>query len=135
MRVVLDTNVLVSAALWGGAPRQVLEQVHNHHQLCFSLNTLQELERVLTYPKLTGQLSKLSFSTEEFMERLTELALVIPNPPEERIVEPDSSDDMFIACAVACHASLIGSGDEHLLHIGRYQKIEVVTPKKALQKL
>lgn len=131
MRLVLDTNVTVSAALWRGAPRQVLEKAHSNHQLCFSLSMLQELERVLQYPKLAPRFSSLSFSLEEFLERLTERAIVIPDPPEEDVIKEDSTDNKFLACAATVGAELIVSGDEHLLMLGMYEDIPIVTPKEA----
>lgn len=135
MRLVLDTNIVVSAALWGGKPRQVLEEAHGNHVLCFSLSTLQELLAVLQYPKLEPQLARLSFSIEEFLERLIEHAIIIADPPEEQVITDDSSDNKFLACAVACKAQVIVSGDQHLLALKKYEGIPILTAKAAIKKL
>jgi putative PIN family toxin of toxin-antitoxin system len=73
----------------------------------------QELERVFRYPKFKTRLEQLSFSMEEFVVRLTEHAIVIGNPLEEKIITKDPADNKFLACALACNARFIVSGDEH----------------------
>lgn len=135
MRLVLDTNVIVSGILWGGVPRQILKKAYEQHTPCFSLGTLSELKHVLEYPKFQKQWERLSFSIEEFIERLTERALVIANPPEELVIKEDPADNKFLACATACHAKLIVSGDEHLRALKKYKSILIKTPRQALKLL
>ncbi len=135
MRLVVDTNVIVSAALWGGVPRKVLEIAQSNHTLCFSLATFAELERVLNYPKFKKRLQYLSFSIEEFLDRLTEKAIVIANPRELQIIIDDPADNKFLACALACKAKFIISGDAHLLALKQYRRIPILAAKAALKHL
>jgi putative PIN family toxin of toxin-antitoxin system len=133
MRLVIDTNVVISAALWGGIPRRVLEKAQSEHTLCFSLSMLQELQEVLLYPKFKERLAHLSFSTEAFLARLTEHAIVIANPREKKVIIEDPADNKFLACAVACKAQMIISGDEHLLSLKEYAGIPIRKPQQALR--
>lgn len=135
MRLVVDTNVIISAALWGGVPRQFLQQAHGHHSLCFSVAMLQEIDRVFKYPKFNIRLSRLSFSPEEFLEHLVEDAIIIANPKEEAVIVDDPADNKFLACAIACNAHFIVSGDEHLLSLKKYQHIRIIEAKEALKNL
>lgn len=132
---MLDTNVIVSAALWGGVPRQVLEEAYSHHELCFSLRTLQELERVFHYSKFDKRIFRLSFSIDEFLGRLLEKAIVIADPPEEVIITEDPADNTFLVCAVFCGADLVVSGNEHLLALKKYQDIPIVNSQTAKRHL
>ncbi len=126
MRLVVDTNVIILAALWGGVPRQTVEKAIIRHSLCFSLVMLQEIERVFQYPKFKNKLSTVSFSLEEFLARLIEDAVVIANPEEDNIILDDPADNKFLACALACNARYIISGDEHLLRLTEYKHIRII---------
>ena len=75
MFVVLDTNIIVSALFWGGVPRKVLELTHSKHKICFSEETLKELEGpVESYSR---NLSDLIRSLRDISENLI-LAGAIP---------------------------------------------------------
>jgi len=135
MRLVLDTNVIVSAAFWGGVARQVLETAQCDHTLCFTEETLAELERVLRYSKFAERLEKLDFTVTEFIERLTERAIVLPAPTRTiDVVKADPDDNKFLSCAAAARAEAIVSGDTHLLELKTFKGIGIVSPHIFLSK-
>lgn len=136
MRVILDTNVIISALLWGGKPDQLLKKVQSTHTLCFSPETLKELREVLNYQKFRPHILKLDFTIEEAFERLTENALIVSGTTEYRvsIVKEDPSDNKFLACALAAQASFIVSGDKHLLRLKEFWGIPIITPHEFLGK-
>ena len=134
MKVVLDTNVIISGLLWKGIPGEVLEKCLKEHTICFSEDTLSELETALSYPKFIPHLEKLTFSLEDFLTRLTERALIISKPIQEiSVIKEHPSDNKFLVCAISCQASFIISGDKHLLKLKEFQGIPIVTPKKFLK--
>ena len=133
MFVVLDTNIIVSALFWGGVPRKVLELTHSKHKICFSEETLKELEEVLKYPQFDYHIKNLSFSIEEFLNVLTKNSYIISNPPELLIIKEDQDDNKFLACAIACGASFIVSGDRHLIEIKKFKDISIMTPKEFIK--
>ena len=135
MRLVLDTNVLISAIFWGGKPRIVLELATIKHTLCFTKETIGELQEVLGYTKFEPHIRKLSFSIEEFLKSLFENAVIVSDFPQLSVIQEDPSDNKFLACALAAHASFIISGDAHLLRLKHFQKILILSPHEFLKRL
>ena len=123
LKVVLDTNVLISAILFGGKPRQILEKaVRGEIRLCLSESILEELGGVL-------RRSKFDYSPEMIQFILTELTGIADfvNPSETiDIVLEDPDDNRILECAVEAEANYIITGDFHLLKLSRYRNIEVV---------
>lgn len=69
MRIVCDTNVLISALLWGGTPGRILERIEsNLDQLYTSRILLQELAKVLNYPKISRILERRNLSSDDILE-------------------------------------------------------------------
>ncbi len=90
---------------------------------------LAELAEVLTYPKLAPRLQQLGVTATELAERAANLATIwetpeVIGPP---IVSADPDDDIFLLCAATAHADAILSGDGHLLDLGRYANIPILT--------
>ena len=136
MHIVLDTNIIVSAHLWGGVPRSVLEEVHDNHTLCFTEKTLNELRVVLSYKKFLSDLAQQPFSVGEILDQLTEQTFIVPdlgNPIT--VIREDPSDNAFLECALASHANYIVSGDRHLLKLRTFESIPIVTPREFLNRI
>jgi putative PIN family toxin of toxin-antitoxin system len=123
LRVVLDTNVLISAILFGGKPRQILEKaIRGEIRLSISEPILEELSGVL-------RRSKFDYSPEMIQFILTELTGIADfvNPSEAiDIVLEDPDDNRILECAVEAEANYIITGDFHLLKLSRYRNIEVL---------
>ena len=131
LRVVLDTNVLISAILFGGKPRQILEKaIRGEIRLCLSEPILQELSGVL-------RRSKFDYSAEMIQFILTELTGIADfvNPPGTiNVVLEDPEDNRILECAVEAKADYIITGDFHLLKLSRYLNIEVLNVAAFLEK-
>lgn len=132
-RVVCDTNVLVSALIAGGPPSRLVEHaIDGRVELIVPEPVLVELERVLEH--------KLDFSEErlqEVRELLDRLAPERPSvPPRVAAVTGDAADDEMLACAVSARAGVLASGDRrHLLPLGIYRGVRIVTPQALLAEL
>ena len=124
-RIVLDTNVLISAVLFGGPPRDVLELVVSGTVDCsLSLPILDEIREVLRRPKF-------GFSPEQSFQLLEELHAVcdVINPTARiQAVTSDPADNMILECALESNADFVVSGDHHLLDLVVYSGIHIVTP-------
>jgi putative PIN family toxin of toxin-antitoxin system len=131
LRVVLDTNVLISAILFGGKPRQILEKaIRGEIRLCLSEPILEELKGVL-------QRAKFDYSPEMIQVIVTELAGIADfvNPSETiNVVLKDPEDNRILECAVEAEANYIITGDFHLLKLNRYLDIEVLNAVAFLEK-
>jgi len=132
LRVVLDTNVLISGILFGGKPREILEKaIRGEIRLCTSEPILEELKGVL-------RRSKFDYSHEMIQVILTELAGVADfvNPSKTiNVVSEDPEDNRILECAVEAEADYIVTGDFHLLKLRRYRNIEVVNAVAFLENL
>jgi uncharacterized protein len=128
IRAVLDTNTIVSGVGWGGPPGAVLDAaLAGHFELVISPALLDELRRVLSYPKLQAVIG----DADELVKFLA-LAAVVVTPTETIAVSRDP-DDRLIEAALAAHADVIVTGDQDLLILGHIGQIQVRTPREFLQ--
>jgi putative PIN family toxin of toxin-antitoxin system len=136
MRAVADTNIVVSGLLWQGAPRRVLDLARaGDIELFTSPALLLELEEVLLRAKFSRRLDAAGVSPKDLLLGYAALATVITPSPIEPAVKADPDDDEVLACAVAVHANAVISGDRHLLTLGEFQSIPVLTPARFLAEL
>jgi uncharacterized protein len=136
VRLVLDTNTVVSALLWHGLPYQLFTRSRAFSLAFFSSPTLlTELEEVLAYPKLAKAVTASGLTPAQLLQRYLRLATVVQPAPIAPTVLADPDDDHVLACALAAKAELIVSGDRHLLGLHEYQGIPILNTTEALQRL
>lgn len=137
MRLVLDTNVVLSALLWRGAPYRLLEQIRGQTdiQLYSSPALIEELREVLTRPSPAGRLGLIGMTAPEALLDYVDAVTIVAPASVPRVVPDDSDDDQVIAAAVSARADLIVSGDRHLLAIASYDGISIVNPAQALERI
>lgn len=136
MRLVIDTNVLLSALLWRGTPHALLEQVRNGVvSLISSPALLAELAAVIERPKFDAMLTRADTSRAQLLSQVRLLAEVIDPPPLAQPVCRDPDDDAVLALALAALADLIVSGDDDLLSLSVFEGIPIVAPAQALERL
>jgi len=131
VRIVLDTNVLVSGIFFSGPPRQIVEAwTAGALQVVLSLEILEEYRRV------AGELQS-KFPTIDIRPILDFLLIhseiCLPNPlPAPVSADPD--DDKFIECALSRGVKLIVSGDQDLLGVSGYEGIRVIRPRAFVER-
>jgi len=136
VRLVLDTNVVVSALLWDGTPERLIDLAgEGTIELITSEALLAELTRLLSRPKLAAKLTGDGESAAEIVARYAELASVIGAPAVEEVRLRDPDDAVVLACAIGAHADAIVSGDKDLQTLGTYQGIPILSPAQCLQRL
>lgn len=137
MRIVLDTNTVVSALFWGGPPRKIMDIARHSDTLTLYTSTvlLAELADVLARDKFTPHLAAHHLTQAAIMQRYGMLAMTLTPPVIARTVPRDADDDAVIACAIAAQADMIVTGDRHLLEIHPFRDIAILTPADALQRL
>ena len=96
--------------------------------------TLGEIRRVLQYPKFADRISALGVTAMDAFAYFMNLATYVP-PPETiaEVIKQDPFDNIFLGLASENRASLIVSGDRHLLELESYKDIQIVTPSEGVQ--
>jgi putative PIN family toxin of toxin-antitoxin system len=136
VRAVADTNTVVSGLLWSGAPRQVLDAARRGDLLLFtSPELLAELEDVLSRPKFARRLEAAGVTVAELVTGYAALAHAVRLPVIEPVIAEDPDDDVVLATAVAARAEVIVYGDHHLLALGQYQGIAILSAADLLAHL
>jgi uncharacterized protein len=135
VRVVADTNTVVSAFLWGGPPAAVLAAAREGRITLFTSPVLlAELEDVLSREKFSERIARVSSSAAQMIAGYRALVSVVrPTAIEPTARDPD--DDHVLACATAAQAQLIISRDKDLLTLRDYEGIPILASADALQRL
>jgi len=135
MRLVLDTNVVVSALLWKGTPRLLLRTSGAERvDLFTSDKLLAELADVLSRNKLKKRIVGLGISSTELLDTYARQAAIV-EPTDLPRIAPDPDDDVVIGTALAAKADLLVTGDRPLLSVANYQGVRFVSVRDALDEV
>lgn len=131
IKIVLDTNVYLSALFWKGAPYQIFKKVLDGTILNFtSPQILEEIKgRLLDKFKLPPERVK------ELLEIIIFSTQIVFPKRRSNVIKKDPSDNKIIECAVEAKVSFIVSGDKHLLNLKEFKEIKIISPKDFLQKI
>ena len=131
-RIVLDSNVVISGFLFGGPPARLLAIAVDGSVRCFtSMPILDEIRDVLQRPKFGLTPDQVLALVEE----LHDLCYVVAPRERVRAVAADPDDNAILECAACAHADLIVSGDSHLLALGSWSGIPILSPADALREI
>ena len=132
MKVVLDTNVLVSATLSDGPPYEILRYCEeNTITVITSPGIIEETHDVLNRDKIPFSENQV----DEFIEKVMAISRVVSPEIDLTVVDDDPDDDKIIECAVSADADYLVSGDSHLLNLTEYQGIPIVSPDEFIEEL
>lgn len=130
MRIVFDTNVIVSAALLAGSvPRQAFDKALEEGKILISVPALLELAEVLSREKFEKYLLE-----EERMRFLIALLkeVELVEVTEEVAACRDAKDNKFLELAISGQADCIVSGDDDLLVLSPFREIPILKPREFL---
>lgn len=130
MRVLIDTNVYISALLFGGVPRAAIEAAEDNGETVSFSYIRQELAAVLSSPKFGWTAEHIGAACDALFAHTR---MIEP----QRIVRiaRDHKDDPILACAVAANADAILTGDKDLLVLHPYKGMCILTPREFLETL
>jgi putative PIN family toxin of toxin-antitoxin system len=137
VRAVLDANVFVSAVIHpDGPPGRIIEQFlrTDAFTLVLSDAIVDEVMRALAYPKVRRYVRR-GLDPALWMEDLVLLAEFVLDTVQVTGVSKDPDDDKCLAAAIAGRASVVVTGDPHLLTVGEYEGVRIVTPRAFLDLL
>ncbi|MCM1047798.1 MAG: putative toxin-antitoxin system toxin component, PIN family [Clostridiales bacterium] len=130
MRIVIDTNVLISGIFFGGFPRKILSAVVGKQiTACATAEIIDEYEEIVQemIDRKQGNINRAILSP-------LIKALEIIEPVTHVEICRDSADDKFLGCAKDSNALYIVSGDKDLLVLKEYENIQIVTAKDFCEK-
>lgn len=131
MKIIIDTNVLISGIFFTGPPYQILQSWRDgRFKLILSKAIFDEYRRV-------AERLSLQFKSIDIHDILDLIAINAEffQPIEfSRKICADPDDEKFISCALSSNSKIIVTGDKHLLKLTGYKGIEIITPKAFVRK-
>lgn len=129
MKIVFDTNVLISAFLSsGGMSQAVFNEAIQGHKVILSEYVLEEFQRILQR-KFNVPKHKVDFAIHAFRQNV----LVLDKVPLAGVHFPDKADIPILALAKVSRAQVLVTGDKKLLELKRFFKAAVVSPREAME--
>ena len=126
----MDTNVLISALMFGGNPRLILEKViRGDIELYLSEALISELGEVLKRPKFGLPLSIVN----QILSELSAISELFRPSRSIYKVKVDPADNRILECAIDAKAEFIVSGDKHLLDLKEFKSIRIVSPQHFIE--
>lgn len=128
-KVILDTNILISALGWEGKPREIFNRiVKGKFELVTSPEQIAELSEAINYPRL-------GFTEEQklrFLALVLETASLVESKEKLDIIKEDPEDNRILECAISSDADYIVTGNKHLLKLKKFRETKIITAKKFL---
>jgi len=127
MKIVLDTNVVISGIFFSGPPYRILQAwLEKDIQIVTSVEIINEYRRVAKV--LADQFPGIDI--EEILGLITMHSELIDDQGVAVAVCEDPDDDKFLSCAMASRSKIIVSGDKHLLKLSGFQGISILKPRE-----
>jgi len=135
MKVVLDTNIWLSALLWGGLPDQITQIAEiGQIQIFSSEPLLTELANTLTTTKIQRRIDLIGITAESVYLATRRVVTVVPIEELTILQLRDPKDAIVLATAIAANADAIISGDQDLLVLVDFAGIPILSPKEFLNR-
>ena len=126
MKIIIDTNVVISGTFFGGYPRKIIEAVVNDKVSAYASKSIINEYKEIVDEMISMKQGKLNKNIlDPFIQKL-----IIIKPTSKIKLSRDKDDDKFIECAIDAKASYIVSGDKDLLDIKKHKNVEIVTAKR-----
>ena len=135
LKVVIDTNNFISSLINRKGPSAQLIKLwqHGYFTLVICDPIIEEIRRVLTYPRLAKKYKLQQDDIEVFIRLLEQEAVILSDLPDVKVIEDDPDGNKFIACALRSGAEYIVSGDKHLLELAKFKKVSIITVRDFLK--
>lgn len=130
MRVVLDANIYISSLISTlGNPKMITNKWENgDFEVLITEEIIDEVARVIRYPHVTKRHKKGEEKIKAYLQLLSTQAKLVEVNEKLEVIKEDKTDNRYLECAVAGKADYIVSGDNHLLRIGEFMGIIILSP-------
>lgn len=137
IKAVLDTNQFISGLLSKKGVQAKLLDVwrNNYYELVISPPIVNEIYKVLNYPKIKGKYKLTDVRIESLISLIKTYATIVPGKTPVNIIKDDPADNQILACAIESEAHFIVTGDAHLLELSEFEGIPIITGRGFLNYL
>jgi len=136
MKIVLDTNVLISATFWSGDSNRILEKVERREvELLLSKEIIEEFKEVLGYAEIQDKIKDKNLEMKRTVEKVVSMSTIVEPHQKFKVIENDSEDDKFLDCAFEGKVEFIVSQNKHLLKLKEFKGIKIMTPTEFLKQI
>ncbi len=136
LKLVLDTNTIVSAFFWEGNEAELFRKIEQGKaKLYITIEILKEVEEVIKRPKFDKVMKNAGLTPDQIMQKIVSLSHLVIAPKITVKVCRDEKDNKFLECAESSKADYLVSGDEDLLSLKEYKGISIVRTLRMSQLL
>lgn len=127
MRLVLNTNTIISSTLWDNSVshKLLIELINKNVEIFTTTEILNEYKKVI--------IRDFDYSEEEadeIIRKLISFIKIIEPKTRVDIIKDDSEDNKILECAIESNSDFILSYDKHLLNVKQFQQIKIITPEE-----
>ncbi len=135
MKVVVDTNIIVSGFLWRGPSHQIMDLASDRKiEIATTRLLFDELDQTLHYRKFKTRLRNAGLAVRDIKFNASQILKFIRRSTAGPSVLADPLDDELLGCAIDFQASAVVTGDKKILDVGSIQDIPIMRASQFLQK-
>ena len=133
MKITADTNVLISSTFWYGDSNTIIELVENKSiELVLSRQIIEEFSKVLHSEEIQNKIKTKNLEIIRTIEKIVSLSLIVEPKQKFNVLTEDPDDNKILDCAFEAKADYIVSQDYHLLKLGEFEGIKIISPRQFL---
>ena len=136
MRIVADTNVLISSTFWYGNSDKIIEKTENKEiVLVISKEIIKEFIEVLNYEEIQEKIKNKGLEMRRTVEKIMAISDIVDPIKKIDVIKEDPDDNKILECAFEGSVDYIITKDNHLLKLKEFEGIKIINPAEFLEKL
>lgn len=136
LKLVFDTNTLVSAFFWEGNESKLFRKIEQEKVLLFiSQEILKEVEEVIKRPKFKQTIVNANLTPDQIIQKIVSASTLVIGPKLNIKVCRDREDNKFLECAEHAKADYLVTGDNDLLKLKKHKKTKIIKTNEILKLL
>lgn len=134
MKIIVDTNVLISATFWNGDSNKIIELVESDKlELILSEQIIKEFSEVLNSEEIKKKIAIKNLEIQRTIEKIREISTIVEPKCKLTVVKKDPDDNIVLECAKEGKVDFILTYDNHLLDFKKFENIPILKPDAFLK--
>lgn len=134
LKVVLDTNTLISSFFWKGKEFELFKRIEESKvKLFLNKEILEEIEDVLNRPKFKEAIENANTTSDQIMQKVISVSHFVLGPKLNINICRDPKDNKFLECSINGYVDHLVSGDKDLLSLKTYKNIKISRTSEILE--